>query len=707
MKKIMNFRPALFMTVAVVLSIISAYFFIVLNNALLGALFCGLTLIFFVGVPLLIAVLGKKSLFKYGMFSLVAVALSLSAFFNFYLQIKNYNAAGIGDKYLTVSGTVDEIENFDGGAAFTIDDVLFSGVLKGEPGYKVNLFVFGETNIDVGDKITFSANVSDKALLYEGRFAADDVSNKVRYYAQVNASDITATGNRADIFQKVNVAIRNALKNSMGEEEFAVSYALLCGNSDYTGSDVLDSYRNSGVAHIFAVSGLHIGFLALVFGFILGKIKINPYVRAVIIFAILFFYSGVCGFTMSSLRATIMCGVSMLVFAGGKRYDGLSSVSISAVILSVLFPTQIFSAGFMLSFSVVYGILLLAKPISATMKFLPEKIAQAFGTVLSAQIFSIPVLICFFGEITLLATVLNLIFIPVVGAVYVLLLAGVILYAISPVFLFVQDKIIYAFNWLFKIIGNEGFVIGGFTLNLMALFYYAAFIVLSGLLNLKRITKTFLFFVFIAVFIVCSVTSTVKDAKKVKAYAIGNARISATAIVGEDGVAFIISHADKYFSAAKLGRIYRRYNKKKIVLIALSGIDVNLVTTKIYPLGEITDVYYVGTDYSEVYENSFKDVNFSVKADGDKVNFVGYTITFSENGRAAVVNSNGKRVCVFGEFGSDAADFNPQTQFDLIVAYDYLERVSALYDYKNFVSYRNSLVYKNAEREGAFYYEFD
>jgi predicted membrane metal-binding protein len=197
------------------------------------------------------------------------------------------------------------------------------------------MYVGGYTYADVGDVVEFYAKITDVGLKYDGRYSWSNVASGVKYFCTVSREDLAITANDRTLFEDFNVFIRDTLRSGMDDDSFAVAYAMLCGNSDYTDTDVFDGYRSAGVAHIFAVSGLHIGFLSSALYIIFKKVRINEYVKTLLIITVLFAYSGVCGFSSSSLRATVMFGVLSFARVSGKRYDMLSSISLAFIILAL------------------------------------------------------------------------------------------------------------------------------------------------------------------------------------------------------------------------------------------------------------------------------------------------------------------------------------------------------------------------------------
>ena len=706
MKKLMNFRPALFCAVAIIIAVVSSYLIFVKNKVGFGVLIISLLLLSFVLYITVCAFTKKDKLKTAIIFTVVAALMSAAAFLRFYSVTFNYKKADLGDPPLTVSGKIDAVKQFDGGVNVVLSSVEYSGRYNGGNGYKMSVNIYGSDDFDVGEKIKFYAIVEDKYIFYEGKFRASDVENGVKYFASVNSSEVKKTGVNLTLFERINVGLRDQLKKGLNKDEFTVAYALILGNSDYSESDVLTSYRQAGVAHIFAVSGLHIGFMAAILGFLLRKTKINPYISAAIICSILFLYSGVCGFSASSIRATVMCAVALFVSATGGRYDGLTSVSLAAILIILISPVQMFCAGFVLSFAVVIGIMLAAKPIGNIFAFLPRKLRVSVGAVLAAWLFSAPILLLFFNELSLFAVVSNLIFIPVVGVIYVFIIISVILSFISPTtFLLIPNFVLTIINSVVGAIDYEPFIVGGITLTLSTLFYYAALILPTGLINIKTATKVIATSVFAAVFCLTTVIFNVRDNNVVKAYVSGSYGVCATVVEGKEDRTVLLSFAKNGFPLGRIKRILNESDKPVDVMVAVNE-DINLTVTRLSAITTIRTVYYYEGEFGFL-KNSFKSVDFKEVGE-NAVERTDYTLSFAEKGRAFTVEANGKVALIFSEFKNGEADFSEsKNEYDIIVAFNYLERISATYNYEKFLSYRNSLVYPDAERSGYYLFKFN
>ena len=197
------------------------------------------------------------------------------------------------------------------------------------------------------------------------------------------------------------------------------------------------------------------------------------------------------------------------------------------------------------------------------------------------------------------------------------------------------------------------------------------------------------------------------DSATVKAHVVGSSGASVTVIEGSSQYAVIVSHADRWFNPSRISRAINDCKNKTGYVFVISGVDVNSFMTKFNALSMADVVYYfdqIAENDSAIYENSFKGVSFNRNQVGERIDFKDFSVEFNEGGKAAKVVSGGQSICVFGEF-NDNADFN-LGYYDLVIAYDYVERISALYQYKTFLSYRRYGNVLNAENQGNYVFKF-
>ena len=707
MKKLLNFRPALLIAIGVAISVSSAY--LLFTGKVLS---CVLTAASYLAVIIIFTFIYRKNHLAGNLiFISVLLAITSVTFVGFYFKCEKFSAADLNGVYCTVQGKVTKVSVIDGNSSrLIVSEVEFSGVAEGRTNYKISVYVKGDNKADVGDVVKFTTPVSDTAAFYENGFRANAVNDGIKYTCSVKSTDIEIINKTPSVFEVVNIAIRNALRSGLDDKEFTVAYALICGNSDYLEDDVLTAYRYAGVAHIFAVSGMHVTFLATIISVVLRKLKVKKFISVFITVALLIFYSGVCGFTPSSLRATVMFAVLSAAYQSGKRYDALSSLSVAYILIALISPTQVAEVGCMLSFSVVLGIVLLSAPIGCLLKFLPHKLASSLGVVLSAQLFALPVSLYCFGEISLISVPVNLIFIPIVGIIYMLTFSAAILTIIfgnAAIIMFLPRYVLKGVNYAIGFFDSEKFMWGGAAIGGFALFYYLALIVPCGIINLRKALKISLAVLFAAAFVAGTTVLNLPYYKENKVYVISNKDVSMTVIDGDEENVAIVSVYKSAFSVYKISALSERKNIKKIDVLILplssGNPDVQSVMSRLIQVFEIKEVYYVKENKDEEYAlltKTFTDVEFHPNVNVTDCELKD-GITLRERGYAVEADVRDKKILIFSKYGNEYVRPNKDDDiYDYVILNDYADRICRFYTARNYISYRKNKNFRSAETMG-------
>ncbi len=706
-KKLLNFRLFLFISLSLIAGILSAYFFFFKNT--FNLVLC--VFVFFLLNFIYLAFFSKSRLKTNSIFVSVFIVFFALGSMLFTFQITNYVNADLGGHYYSVVGTVDEIQNIDGGNKLVLKDVAVKGNVNGKLHYNVALYVYGENNFDLGDVLSFDSYLNDISLKYEGRFSPYNIESGVKYSASSITEHITVYKTSKTIFQIVNCFIRDNLHQGLDDTQFSIAYAMLTGNSDFMDSEVISSYRLAGVAHIFAVSGLHVGFVSAILGFILGKLKVNRTLKAIIITFALLFYSGVCGFSSSSIRASVMSSVYLFSAIKGNKYDGLTSISISALIILLISPVQLFCVGFQLSFVVVLGMMLLTKPLAKTLSFLPNKISSPLAKVLSAQIAGIPVCLSAFGQVSAIAIVMNLLFVPIVGMIFTVLLVCLFISAligIHSIVFFISNILLYLVNALITAFDYRIFIIGPIILGAFNICYYLAIIISSGFINLSTLVKRVSVVVLSLSVILGGTALTVKEYNSNKLYVCGIDNVCASVLKTPSETVMIISYAERYFSTSRLKRIAEYENIRNIdTLVILDGFNVDLqeLVSKFINLFTLDEVIYAGERNNQqeiAFYKSFplltlKNVCNQVSFNTDK------KLQFSLGLDGCLISTKikGKSLAVLSAFRSKSPNYSElKNGYDYLIGLDLNDRIFEISNSKNEISYLRSPYYSDAQSEG-------
>lgn len=264
-----------------------------------------------------------------------------------------------------------------------------------------------------------------------------------------------------NFIQKYKLKVKNTLDSWLDDDYGELAYTMLFGDRGELDDDINEIFKASGIAHLLAVSGLHVGFIVTLLSFILKMCKANDKVKFVIISVVVFIYAMMCGFTISVTRALIMTVTMLFLTVRRKEYDSLSSLSLACVIVLLMNPFQFYSAGFRLSFGAVLGIVLLARPFERVFRRgLGERLSSALSVSLSAQIGTIPTLALCFRNCSVFSIVANMLAIPIASIAFMIMFSFAIFGTIFKPFGF---GLIF-FEWIMKCVTIIGKIFGSVTL---------------------------------------------------------------------------------------------------------------------------------------------------------------------------------------------------------------------------------------------------
>lgn len=515
--RVINFRPFLLFALSFAAGILCCYLFgfyaFLINLIILPAL---------VGF---IFILKKKGRRIAGVFlACTAAACVIFSIGGLALAVRiaDFETAGAVSGECYVEGVVKEIAETSDSKVYTLGDLT---IVSGETGeivrtdYRIRIYIYGGgTELTLGARAIFNTEVTTYETWAYGHINTSAILDRVRYFAFAEPDSFLTVGQEApDVFGLVGEHIREVVFSGMDDSAAALAYAMLTGNAGFMDEDVLQNFRYGGVAHIFAVSGLHIGIVYLLLSVLFKKLRLKLWLRFLLITAGLVFYAGVCSFSPSSVRALIMCVVMMAMKFKGVQYDRLNSVSIAALAVLAINPVYLFSVGFILSVSAAGGIIVLGAHLSrnfARIPHMPRKLAFALGTALSAQICTFPVLIDFFGYISAISFVLNLLFIPVISSVYAVLFVAGVLASVLPfasaALLFIPEYLLRLAVLPIVMADFRFWLICGFSFGGCSLLWYFGIYFLSDKINLrvwvKAIGATLLSGVFVCLMVMRNVS---------------------------------------------------------------------------------------------------------------------------------------------------------------------------------------------------------
>ncbi|MCR5444293.1 MAG: ComEC/Rec2 family competence protein [Bacteroidales bacterium] len=210
-------------------------------------------------------------------------------------------------------------------------------------------------------------------------------------------------------------------------QDGGVAEALALGWKADIGSDTKAHYRNAGLAHLLAVSGLHVGILAAIVGGLFwwtGRERRGRIIRGSLQLLAVWGFAFITGAAPSTLRAALMFSMFIVNDMLARRVVPLNLLALAAIVMLVADPLLVYDISWQLSFSAVAGILLAQPAIQA----LRTPVGQAAAVSVAATLATLPVVVATFHRLPLYFIIANVIVVPIAGVI----LALSLLYMIVP-----------------------------------------------------------------------------------------------------------------------------------------------------------------------------------------------------------------------------------------------------------------------------------
>lgn len=284
------------------------------------------------------------------------------------------------------------------------------------------IYVFDDINISIGENAILKGTFTKDINYYNGTIGIIEVTKEISL--------------KKDILGKIyefRDKIYLKLKDNLGQRRAGLIVSLSFGYSNYLDEEDSDDMRVLGIVHAISVSGLHV---ALIYGTLKKILKEKLSLLGIILYVIF------TGAPFSSVRALIMIICLSMSFSVRKKYNALGGLSLSVIIITLINPYAPFQIGFQLSFLATLGIVLFSEKFNKKLYKLPRFLRDTTSVSISAQIFTLPILILAFNEVSITSLIGNLILIPILDLLIKLGNLLLLFFFISPIFDFISFVIL-------------------------------------------------------------------------------------------------------------------------------------------------------------------------------------------------------------------------------------------------------------------------
>jgi competence protein ComEC len=354
--------------------------------------------------------------------------------------------------------------------------------------------------LETGSRIVFKGNLQEiQSALNPHEFDYKAYLNLRNIYHSVYLKEESWTAYNTEtpfslfsLSQKIRKQLLDTYRTSgLENTEFAMVSALVLGYDDEIDRPTFNAYSHTGTLHVLSVSGLHVGLIYLLLGYMLSflnKNKKTTWIKVFLIVIVLWFFVLLSGFSAPAVRAAFMFSLILLGKTLFEQVETANIVLVAAFFSLCINPFWLADVGFQLSYIAVLGIIYLY-PFFYNMFIFSytwaDKLWALCAVSIAAQLATLPLTLYYFHQFPALFLITNLIVIPISTLV---MYGGILLLMLSKI-TFVAHILVWITAILIK------------TMNACALFFDSVpFCVIDGI-HLSLLNMILLYVLILLIFI--------------------------------------------------------------------------------------------------------------------------------------------------------------------------------------------------------------
>jgi len=264
-------------------------------------------------------------------------------------------------------------------------------------------------------------------------------SHGIRYQQHLPVRQVVHCGESPTLFTRLS-QVRHDLQQrvfntTLSPQAQSFVVALLLGNSTLIDQSTRQQFSAAGVAHVLALSGLHVGFIALMIWWLLFPLDYLGLkkLRLIITFGAIVLFAVFTGLSPSVIRATVMIGFVFASILFYRRSTSLNALAMAALAILIFTPFALYHVGFQLSFITVAALLVFAQAAGGRQYSGNAAVNYVVGLVVTslvAMLSTVALTAHYFHTVSVLSVLTNLLVLPVlpifmvVAAVFLLVTAA-------------------------------------------------------------------------------------------------------------------------------------------------------------------------------------------------------------------------------------------------------------------------------------------
>lgn len=279
--------------------------------------------------------------------------------------------------------------------------------------------------------------------------------NGILYKAYVRKGQYKIIGHKESLLSKSD-AIRNTIIQSIFECQFKDNTAnflitILTGDKAFLTDTTKENFSKSGLAHILAVSGLHIAIISLMISWILSPLdNIHlKWLRLLLTLSCVWAFTFVTGMPLSAIRAAIMASFVIAGIMLRQKHSISNALFAAATFTLLITPSALFDVGFQMSYLSVFGIIIFADILTFGERFtLKKRITSIFAVSIAAQLGTAIVTLFYFNFLPLSFLIGNIIVVPLLPIFLTTSILVILLSSIGLKYSFIIDSIDFFYQFI-------------------------------------------------------------------------------------------------------------------------------------------------------------------------------------------------------------------------------------------------------------------
>jgi len=322
-------------------------------------------------------------------------------------------------------GEVLEADHYTGDTASCIlSGTVFSDGMKSVP---AKISYYGDdTGAEPGDTISIGScqfAVPENTYLYD---SATYYRSQGIFLTAEKAENVSVTRHGGFHLRSCIASYRERMisgfRIALGEDAGGMLAGIVFGEKSALDRSSKTALYRTGIGHMLAVSGLHVSILAGLILLLCRKLRAGRIVSFIAVNAAMLFLILLANSPVSAIRAAVMLDMVSLARLFRRRSDPLNGLAIASLLINIMDPCAIYSAGFMLSLSGTFGIAVFAPFMLSgiTADTALRKAGKAFLTGLFTTLAVFPVSVLYFEEVSIISPLTNIIAVPVCASAMVI-----------------------------------------------------------------------------------------------------------------------------------------------------------------------------------------------------------------------------------------------------------------------------------------------